>query len=234
MLARIAVTVTVVLALAACTPGSEPSASPSDTASLTAAPTPSATVSPSATPSPSASGSPTAAALDCPPWDDGYHPDGPAAIDFHRYAGICVGMSFTEASGTFAGPPLEGDPSCPWVTTIVEAGDLYISAISDPDAPGDAIMFFHALYYADPAAATEMPATAEGIMIGSSEAEVYAAYPGAFENTFEDISRGPRTQIVVPGPAGMGLVFDLSDGLVWEITWGDGLDDGVGGEFCAL
>lgn len=234
MLTRIAVTVVAVLSLAACMAGADPSASPSATESPSTSPSASPTLETSPTPSATSSDSPTAtAALDCPPWDDGYHPDGPAAIDFHRYAGMCVGMSFAEASDTFAGPPLVGEASCPWVATIVASGDLYISAISDPAAPGDEILFFHAIYYEDPAAAVEVPTTAEGITIGSSGPEVYGAYPSAFENAFEDVSRGPRTQIVVPGPAGMGLVFDLRDGLVWEITWGEGLDDGVSGEFCA-
>ena len=44
---------------------------------------------------------------------------------------------------------------------------------------------------------TTFPATPEGITIGSTRAAVLAAYPSATEVSFNDTSRGPRTQIVV-------------------------------------
>jgi hypothetical protein len=80
----------------------------------------------------------------------------------------------------------------------------------------------------------EYPATAEGITIGSTTAEVMAAYPGARAVTVEDPSRGPRDQLVVDGWDDNRYVFDVVGGAVTELSWGDIGPDGIAGELCAL
>jgi hypothetical protein len=98
-------------------------------------------------------------------------------------------------------------------------------------------MFFVLKWFADPAdaASYEMPATAEGITIGSSAADVLAAYPDATEVSFDDISRGPRKQLVAPTSDTTSYNFDIADGVVTEISWGTGLSEGgPNGELCAL
>jgi hypothetical protein len=221
-----------VLAVSACT---SPTAEPSPSASDSPTPMPSPVFSDSPTPLPSPV---DPVALDCPTWDDGFVEDGPAPIAANRYAGICAGMSFAEASMTYAGPPLVGVEFCPWITQIVAQDDpgLYVEAVSDPGAPGDDIFMFRMTWLADPATASsyEMPRTAEGITIGSTSAEVLAAYPVGSSIVFDDMALGPRDQIVVPVTSEYTYVFDVTDGLVNTMYWGENLSAGATAELCAL
>jgi hypothetical protein len=220
------------LALVACEPpATEPSPSASD--SPTAMPSPVFSDSPTPMPSPV-----DPIALDCPTWDDGLVEDGPAPIAANRYAGICAGMSFAEASMTYGGPPLAGYDYCPWVAPIVQQDDpgMYIEAISDPGAPGDDIFMFRFSWLADPASASsyEVPRTAENITIGSTAAEVLAAYPVGSTIVFDDMAIGPRDQIVVPVTSEYSYVFDVTGGLVNTMYWGESLSAGATAELCAL
>ena len=234
-LAAVAAAATLVLALSACQ-GAE--AEPSASASVSASPTeasPSPTVSDSPTPMPSVV---DPVALDCPTWDDGLEEAGPAPIAANRYAGICAGMSFAEASMTYGGPPLVGVDVCPWITQIVAQDDpgLYVEAVSEPDAPGEDIFMFRMTWLGDPASASmyEVPATAEGITIGSSAAQVLAAYPVGQSIVREDMAAGTRDQIVVPVTADYSYVFDVTGGLVNTMYWGERLSAGAQAELCAL
>jgi hypothetical protein len=119
----------------------------------------------------------------------------------------------------------------------VDDPGLYVSALSGPDSPGEYITFFILYWFGDPADAQsyEMPRTQEGITIGSTAEEVLAAYPDATEVSFDDIARGPRVQIVVPTSATTTYNFDIADGVVTEISWGEGLaEGGPNGDLCAL
>jgi hypothetical protein len=219
------------LALAACSSGPEgtsPSASPSAT--------PSPSVTPSATPSASPTPTETAVAFTCPTWTD--DPDaGVAAIGPNYFAGACLGESFDGAAANGAAVTVEA--SCPWYGTLVADDSLgfYVSTITEMDTPGESITLFRMSWFTDPAdaAGLDMPSTAEGITIGSTEAQVLAAYPTATEVSFDDISRGPRTQLVVETSADTSYNFDITDGLVNEISWGYGISEGgPNGELCAL
>jgi len=218
-----------ILLLAACssTPtATSPSASPSAAPSVTT----------SASPSPSPSASATATALDCPPWTD--DPDSQiSAIGPNRYAGACLGMTFDEATAN--GTKVVGDEQCPWYSTIVGDDDLgfYINAVQGSQEAGGTISLFMVKWFGNPAdaASYEMPATPEGITIGSTRAAVLDAYPTASEISFDDISRGTRKQIVVPTGDNTTYNFDIVDKLVTEISWGEGLaNGGPNGDICAL
>lgn len=221
----------VALALTACT-DSDPEATPSPS------PSPSLTPSPSISPTPSPSPSPVVEAL-CPGWDDGLDEEGVAAIDFNRYAGICLGMSFAEASATYAGPPLVGEDYCPWVTAIVEVDDLglYVHAYTFPEDPGEEIWLFKMIWLDDPAIAWshDLPAHADGGTIGAMEGDIFAWYPTGSMVTHDDPSRGMRTQWVVPGPNNTAIAFDLTEGVVSEMSWGNRITGGgPWGELCAI
>jgi len=134
---------------------------------------------------------------------------------------------------------MDAPEACPWYGQIVAIDDpgFYVTALSDPAEPGERISFFIMYWYADPAEAAdfELPATAEGVTIGSSAADVLDAYPGATEVTFDDISRGPRTQIVAQTSPSTTYNFDISEGVVTEISWGEGLSGGgPNGDLCGL
>lgn len=227
-----------ILVTAGCTPGEEAPA-PSPSPSVTPSPSPASSPEPEPSPSPTATTEPPPAALDCPGWDDGLDESGLAAIDFHRYAGICIGMSFAEASATYAGPPLTGHDYCPWVAPIVDIPEigLYISAISYPEAPGEEIWLFRMMFLEDPAVAPdyEMPTTSKGATIGAMEGDIGSWYEGGSLITFEDYARGMRTQWVAYGPGGNSMTFDLVGGIVTEMAWGQNIAAGGPiGEICAL
>jgi|GEM_PF-1646032 len=205
---------------------------PSPPASATASPGPAATAAPSATPSPSRT---QTEARPCPAYDDGLDVDY-VAIDGHRYSAICTGMTFEEASAAVPEWDLEPEAICPWVAEIVAADPLYVQAISDPADPDGPIRLFRMIYLADPETAPphEVPATAEGISLGSSVADVLVSYAGARQVVQEDPSRGTREQYVVDDGGGHWLVFDIAGEVVSEVTWGLDLEAGIAGELCSL
>lgn len=187
--------------------------------------------SPDPTPTPTA----WADALACPTYDDGLDVDY-VAIDSHRYSAICTGMTFAEASAAVPDWELEPEAICPWVAEVVAADPLYLQAISDPEDPTGPIRLFRMIYLADPETAPphEVPATAEGVSIGSSVADVVAAYAHARQVVHDDPSRGTREQYVVDDGANHWLVFDIVGEVVSEMTWGIDLPGGIAGELCAL
>jgi hypothetical protein len=146
-------------------------------------------------------------------------------------------MTFDEVTAN--GTPTVGEEQCPWYAPIVSDDELgfYIIAVTqDADAAGT-ISFFILRWFSDPtgAADADVPATPEGITIGSTADEVLAAYPAAQEITFDDMARGPRTQLVVPTGDSTTYNFDITDLRVSEISWGEDLGTGgPRGDLCAL
>ncbi|MCB2413044.1 hypothetical protein LGT39_09340 [Demequina sp. TTPB684] len=239
----IALAAVVSMSLAGCASGSpEPlptnvAFSPQATATATSSPTPSASPTPTPTPSastPVASGPPAGNPCSNP----GTTASGLPAIDFNRYASICLGMSFTEASTAMPGPPVAGRADCPWYAEVLAVDDpgLYVAAVTYPENPGDEIFLFRMNWLGDPASAAsfDAPTTQQGISVGSTTAEVKKAYPAATSVTVEDPARGPRSQLVISGTGGYSLVFDVTAGHVDTVYWGAGVSQGAAGELCAL
>ena len=248
MYRKVAVSLAVAtLAIAGCSSPSDDAStglSPSAfvTESATAdAPSPTPSPSPTPTPEPDAAPSPATtpvAAQGDPCADPNVSTTGLAGIDFNRYARICLGMSFAEASAAMPGPAVAGEAECPWYAVVLAVDDpgLYVAAVSRPDDPGAEIFLFRMTWQADPAAAASFsaPATASGISVGSTPAEVKAAYPHAVSVVVDDPARGPRTQLIASGPNNTSLVFDVTEGLVTDMYWGTGISQGAAGELCAL
>jgi hypothetical protein len=231
-----------VLALGACA-----SAAPELTAKTrTPSPTATQTASPSPSPSPSSSPSPvstTPPATPDPPVGNpcntpGTTANGLPAIDFNRYATICLGMSFTQASTTMRGPTIAGQAECPWYADVLTIDDpgLYVAAVTYPENPGAEIFLFRMNWVGDlaQAEAFDAPSTQEGISVGSTTAGVRTVYPSATAVTVDDPARGTRNQLVVAGPAGDSFVFDVTSGRVDTMYWGKGIAMGASGELCAL
>ncbi len=164
--------------------------------------------------------------------------DGLPAIDFNRYVEICLGMSFAEATRAMPGPTIAGQPECPWYAELLSVDDpgLYVAAVTDPANPGDEIFLFRMIWIGNPADAASFaaPATQEGISVGSTTAEVRAAYPSATAVRVDDPARGPRDQLVVAGSSGNSLAFDVTSGRVDAMYWGKRIANGAAGELCAL
>lgn len=213
---------TVTTAAASATPSASPSPTPLPS---TSTPTPTQTTPPVTT-----QGDPCV--------DPSVSFDGLTGIDFDRYAEICVGMSFDAASKAMPGPPIDGEAACPWYALVLSINDpgLYVAAVTRPDDPGAAISMFLMSWQGDPAAAKAFgaPSTVKGISVGSTTAEVKAAYPTATSITFNDTARGMRTQLIVAGPGGDSMVFDVTSGAVSDMYWGKGIAQGVNGELCSL
>jgi len=226
----------VALPLTACSHPSDDVVTHSVAATSAASSSPSA--SPSASPSPSPSPSATAAAAGDPCTDPSVSVVGLAAIDFDRYQGICLGMSFAQASAAMSGQDVTGETACPWYATVVAVADpgLYVGAMTRPDDPGADIYLFRMTWQGDQATAAgfDAPATAANISVGSTTAEVMAAYPSATAVVVDDIARGTRNHLLVQGPSSTTFDFDVTDGYVTDIYWGKGIPQGVNGELCAL
>lgn len=228
------------LALGACSPSTPDltatthSPSPSVTASTSPTPSPSPSSLPASTTSPATSGPPVGNPCDTP----GATSDGLPAIDFNRYVDICLGMSFSEASAAMPGPAVAGEAMCPWYAELlgVDPPGLYVAAVTYPENPGDEIFLFRMIWTGDlaDAASFAAPATQAGISVGATTAQVTAAYPTAAAVTIDDPARGPRNQLVVAGPAGNSIVFDVTSGRVDAIYWGKRIASGAAGELCAL
>lgn len=163
---------------------------------------------------------------------------GLAPIAHNRYAEICLGMSFAEATKAMPGPIIAGRVECPWYATVLEAPDagLYVSAVTRPEEPGEEIILFTMTWSGSLANAAVFPApeTAEGISVGSTTDEVAAAYPKAKAVVVDDPALGTRHQVVVPGTDDTAIVFDVTEGRVSAVHWGTGLANGSIAEYCAL
>lgn len=223
--------------------GCSPTASEAPSAT---APPPSPSVS-IAAPSPSVSASPpadnapatqAAAAAQDPCADPSVSLVGLAGIDFNRYANICLGMSFAQASSAAQDPTIIGDAVCPWYATLLDFSDpgFHVGAVTNPDNPGAAISLFRMTWQSDQQSAVDFdaPSTPAGISVGSTTAQVKAAYPGSTDVVVNDPARGTRNQIVVNQPGGAAFAFDVTEGFVTDIYWGSGVSQGAGGELCAL
>lgn len=230
------------LALAGCSGSSSDGKAPSTLAAVPSEIAPSASPTVSASPTPQAqTHTQTAAPITAqgdPCTDPSVSLVGLPGLDYDRYANICLGMSFAQASGAMQGPAINGDAACPWYATLLDFGDpgLHVGAVTNPDNPGASIYMFRMTWQSDQQSAVDFdaPATPAGISVGSTTAEVKAAYPKAAAVVVNDPARGQRNQLVVAQPAGSAFAFDVTDGFVTDIYWGNGVSQGAGGELCAL
>lgn len=175
------------LTLAACTP---PDATDSSS------PVPTATVTVTATPSPTAD----------PPAPAAPDPD----FDFTSYEGAQIGSTWAQM-GAQIGLAVAGNYQCAWYGQLraTELVSTYaFTDVSSPDSAGST--FFYTLM-SGASASGPFPRNAEGVGVGSTEAEILAAYPGAVVGSFDDLTVGPLTTITVPDPAGTSkYVFAIS------------------------
>ncbi|UYN84726.1 MAG: hypothetical protein KIT89_06070 [Microcella sp.] len=120
------------------------------------------------------------------------------------------------------GAAVDVPAECPWYPMIASHGTYAETrAFFDSRGVTPGVRFFYTLEMGDDGV---MPRTVEGVGVGSTEAEVLAAYPSAvIDNSFEDVSLGPIKRIIVDDPASDSkYVFGLFEGdeYIGILQWG--------------
>jgi len=154
--------------------------------------------------------------------------------DYDRLFNIHIGDTHAEASAAM-GYPIVGEDICPWVSFVVSDDTIsfWISALTRVDNPaGTPFDTFLMRYYGDINANYVFPRNAEGIGIGSTVAELQAAYPTMYATDPNDSYAG-ISYFVVEGPGGNNYRFYAPDGKVTMVFWGPGLSMQPG-DICAL
>ncbi len=213
MKTRIAIAIAAALALAACTPpDTGASGSPAPVATVTVT----ATHSAAASPAPIVPG---------PPDFD---------FDFTHFEGAQIGSTWSQMS-TQIGVEVAGAYDCPWYGSLWSTERISTWAFTDPDNPNGPSMFFLTRRSSD-AVTGPYPRNPEGVGVGSTQAEILAAYPSAVVSAWSDLSAGDLTLITVPDPASSAkYIFALSLGetKVDMLMWGNAVGEGQWGHLCS-
>lgn len=109
-----------------------------------------------------------------------------------------LGHTFAQA-GAALHMPVIGMDSCPYYGAIwvTDAASTY--AYTDAGNPGSGISLFYTIGLTG-TASDPWPRNAEGVGVGSTQAEVLAAYPDAVTTSMTDLGAGDLTVITVDDP----------------------------------
>lgn len=187
--------------------GCDPAGAPTPSPSSSPAPAPSASI-PAATP--------TASAAPAPIPDYG----------FTFYRGAHIGDNWDQIS-TGLHHPIVTSPECPWFRNLEHTVDYDTNALWDTSVSATGVDLFYTFPGTAGVTGT-FPRNAEGIGIGSTKAEVLAAYPDAVVDTITPHVEATVTRITVNDPhSDAQYAYRISGNYGADVV--DGVQWGVGG-----
>ncbi|MEO8094638.1 MAG: hypothetical protein ABI632_06865 [Pseudolysinimonas sp.] len=168
-------------------------------------------VVPSGSPTPSATVTPTTSATPTPA--------ARADFGFTYFENADLGSTFDQMS-TQLGRPVAGITECPWYGPV-DATDPHITyAFLDSRDASVGTTFFYSLAYPG---VTTYPRNAEHVGLGSTQAELLAAYPTAVVGSTHDLGAGDIATVTVQDPSSPAKYvfgFNGDTGTVDLLQWG--------------
>lgn len=130
---------------------------------------------------------------------------------------------------------VSGHEECPHYGPVWQTVPMNTYAFIPSDDPSAGALFFYSsLHVADPAG--PLPRNAENVGLGSTQAQVVAAYPDAVVGTYGDLTAGELTTITVEDPdSDNKYVFAMTSGssVVDLLQWGGPGTGGQWGHLCS-
>ncbi len=142
-----------------------------------------------------------------------------------------LGHTFAQASAALH-MPIAGPTECPYYAPVWNTELATTWAYTDASNPGAPIELFYAQQFLG-SPSDSWPRNAEGVGIGSTQAEILAAYPDAVAGVVEDLGVGTVNTLTVEDPdSDSKYVFGFS----WDNTTVDLLQWGpnAGGQWSHL
>ena len=117
---------------------------------------------------------------------------------FTFFHGATIGSSWAEMSSQLHMPvgPYDG---CPWYGPLWTTELATTTVFQDSRNAAIGARFFYTNYYLA-ASGQNFPRNAEGVGVGSTKAEILAAYPSAVVDTYTDLGAGDMTRLTVQDP----------------------------------